>query len=150
MGWYFEDFERVGTGHRWLSRERRIGADDIASFASLTGDTHPQHLDPDYGARSPYGACIAHGFLTISIASGLVFGIGLDEGTAHAILGTSWRLPAPVLVDDVLRVTVTLTGCRPSRKHPEFGIVERRYTVTNQHAVEVAVGDIALLCKRRP
>ena len=149
MTWWFEDYEAAGAGHRWTSPTQTISEDDIARFARLTGDTHPQHLDAAYGASSGYGACIAHGFLTISVASGLVYRIGLDEGSSHAILTTWWRLLAPVYAGDSIHVAVSLTGCRRSQSHPALGIVKRRYEVVKQDDQVVAAGRLVLLCKCR-
>jgi 3-hydroxybutyryl-CoA dehydratase len=146
---FYEDYEELRPGHQWTSAERLVSEADIAAFATLTGDTHPQHLDPVYAVRSAYGARIAHGFLTASLASGLVYQMGLDEGATHAIVAMSWRFPAAVIAGDVLNVTLTLAARRPSRSRPEFGIIERRYGVSNQLGREVAVGEMTLLCKRR-
>jgi len=149
MGLYFEDFEELGVGHSWLSAGRTIGEADITVFGGMTGDLHPQHVDARYGAASPYGARIAHGYLTASIASGLAYRTGVDEGTSHALLGINWKFIAPVMIGDTIEVVMTLTGVRISRGHPDFGIVQRRYDVRNQDAATVAVGDVAILCKRR-
>lgn len=150
MALYFEDFESFPIGHTWLSPGRTIGEADINLFAGMSGDLHPQHTDARYGKASPYGERIAHGYLTASIASGLVYRIGLDEGTSHALLGIAWKFQAPVLIGDTIEVLMALTGVRASRRHPDFGIVERRYTVRNQHGATVATGDVAVLFKRRP
>lgn len=45
---------------------------DIDAFAELTGDHHPQHVDPDWAAASPFGSTIAHGLLVLSAAAGRV------------------------------------------------------------------------------
>lgn len=149
MPLFFEDYEAIEIGHAWRSASREITQDDILRFADLTGDTHPQHVDIAYGAQSAYGATIAHGFLTVSLAAGLIYRLGFDETAAHAILGLNWRLPRPVLPGDVIHVDLTLTARRASRTHPALGIVERRYDVRNQSGETVAVGDVAMLIKRR-
>lgn len=150
MGLYFEEYERLGKGHRWTSPGRTVAEGDINLFAGLTGDIHPLHTDAEYAKASPYGARIAHGYFTASLASGLAYRVGLDEGTSQAVLSTAWKFPAPVMLGDTLRVVITLVDLRPSRKHPTMGIVTRRYDVENQRGDVVAVGDIAILCKRRP
>ena len=148
MALFFEDYEALPIGHSWRSGKRAVTTEDIGSFASLTGDTHPQHIDADYGKASSYGSVIAHGFLTISLASGLVYRMGFDETAAHAILGMTWRLTNAVFPGDELHVVLTLTGRRASNKYPELGIVERRYDVKNQNDQIVAVGELSMLIKR--
>jgi acyl dehydratase len=45
----------------------------IDQFAAITGDVQWIHVDPVRAAReSPYGATIAHGFLTVSLLSQLI------------------------------------------------------------------------------
>ena len=41
----------------------------IDAFAATTGDTQWIHTDPVRAAGSPFGAPIAHGFLTLSLIS---------------------------------------------------------------------------------
>jgi Acyl dehydratase len=147
---YFDDYEGLDIGHTWRTGQHLVTMEDIETFARLTGDTHPQHIDPEYGRNSPYGALIGHGFLTVSIASGLVYRLGLDRDSAHAILDMSWRLPNPVLVGDALSVEVTLLDRRASGSKPDFGIVRRRYDVTTQGGTTVAMGEVVFMIRRRP
>ncbi len=45
---------------RWISEQ------DIRSYASLTGDYNPIHLDPQFAARSRFGHPIAYGTLLLA------------------------------------------------------------------------------------
>jgi len=60
--------EMVGQslGHTdWITmRQERID-----TFADATGDHQWIHVDPVKAAEGPFGACIAHGYLTLSLAS---------------------------------------------------------------------------------
>ena len=150
MGLFYEDNEGLPAGHRWVSPGRTMTEGDIMTFAGLTGDLHPLHTDARTAKESPYGERIAHGYLTASMASGLAYRVGLDEGTAFAVLGTSWKFTLPVKIGDTIRVVVTLMETRASKKHPAHGIVVRKYEVQNQRDEVVAIGDIAILCARRP
>jgi acyl dehydratase len=48
----------------WLE----IGQERIAAFAEVTGDVQWIHVDPERARReSPYGAAVAHGYLTLSL-----------------------------------------------------------------------------------
>jgi acyl dehydratase len=150
LGLYYEDYERLPLGHRWRSPGRTIGEADIMNFAGLTGDLHPLHTDAHFAAQSDYGARIAHGYLTASVASGLAYRIGLDESTSFAVLATGWKFKLPVRIGDTIRVEVVLTDLRPSRKHPAHGIVSRKYEVLNQQQEIIAIGEIVILVHRRP
>jgi len=41
----------------------------INLFAEATGDHQWIHVDPERAARGPFGACIAHGYLTLALAN---------------------------------------------------------------------------------
>ena len=150
MGLYYEDYEGLQAGYRWVSPGRTITEGDIMTFAGMTGDLHPLHTDAAFAKQSAYGERIAHGYLTASMASGLAYRVGLDEGTAFAVLSTGWKFTQPVKIGDTIRVGVTLQQVRASRKHPAHGIIARKYEVMNQHDELVAIGDIVILCSRRP
>jgi acyl dehydratase len=50
-----------------------VSQDQIDKFAEVTGDNQWIHVDAERAKReSPYGAPIAHGFLTMSLLSGLI------------------------------------------------------------------------------
>jgi acyl dehydratase len=66
------DFDGLSVGTRFASRGRTVTEADVASFAALTGDMHPQHTDAVWAAGSPFGRRIAHGMLVVSYAIGLL------------------------------------------------------------------------------
>jgi acyl dehydratase len=50
-----------------------VSQEQIDKFAEVTGDNQWIHVDAERAKReSPYGAPIAHGFLTMSLLSGLI------------------------------------------------------------------------------
>ena len=49
----------------WLE----IDQERINLFADATGDHQWIHVDPERAATGPFGACIAHGYLTMSLVS---------------------------------------------------------------------------------
>lgn len=74
----------------------------------------------------------------------------MDEGTAYALLNVNWTFRQPVRIGATIRVCVLLTGARPSRSHPDKDVVLRRYEVESQRREVVAIGEVAMLCRRRP
>ena len=72
MTTFEKDFDALTVGERYVTRGRTIGEADITAFATLTGDTHPQHTDAEWAAGSRFGERIAHGLLVLSYASGLM------------------------------------------------------------------------------
>jgi acyl dehydratase len=62
-----------------------IDQDRINRFADATDDHQWIHVDPVRAAAGPFGTTIAHGFLTLSLISELLFGITTLEGSPMVI-----------------------------------------------------------------
>jgi acyl dehydratase len=84
----------------------------IDQFAEATRDRQWIHVDPERARReSPYGATIAHGFLTLSLMSHLVKeAIQLPPDVRQTInYGLNRvRFPAPVRAGEKIRARVSL------------------------------------------
>jgi len=65
-------FDDLEAGDRFATRGRTVTEADVVGFAQMTGDFHPQHVDAEWAAATPFGARIAHGLLVLSYAAGLV------------------------------------------------------------------------------
>ena len=91
----------------WLTVEQQL----IDAFADVTDDRQWIHVDPQRAAAGPFGATIAHGFLTLSLLPRLVRQVYRVEGTTLAVnYGMNKvRFPAPVPVESKVRVHVALT-----------------------------------------
>lgn len=70
----------------------------IDTFAEATGDHQWIHVDPVRAAAGPFGACVAHGYLTLALANlFLPQLVGYDRLKAGLNLGSDrLRFPAPV------------------------------------------------------
>lgn len=77
----------------------------INLFAEATGDHQWIHVDPESAATGPFGACIAHGYLTLALAN--LFMPQLMQ-FANLAMGVNYgsdrlRFPAPVRVGSRVR-----------------------------------------------
>lgn len=92
----------------WLT----IDQERINLFAEATGDFQFIHVDPVKAAHTPFGATIAHGFLTLSLIPKLMGDLlVLPDGMKMVInygLDTV-RFVQPVLVSSRVRLKVELT-----------------------------------------
>ncbi|ATV20106.1 dehydratase [Pseudomonas avellanae] len=89
-----------------------IDQERINLFAEATGDHQFIHIDPVKAAQTPFGATIAHGFLSLSLIPKLMEGIMvLPEGMKMAVnYGMdSVRFVQPVVVNSRVRLKVELT-----------------------------------------
>lgn len=62
-----------------------MDAERIKAFADITEDWQPIHIDEAAGKASPFGTTIAHGFLTLSMLSAMIYDIPDVEGTVMGV-----------------------------------------------------------------
>src|SRR3546814_12184570 len=73
-GYYLDDLS-VGMS---ASFEKTVTEADIVTFADLSGDTNPVHMDEAFADATPFKGRIAHGMLGASLIS-TVFGTRSEE-----------------------------------------------------------------------
>jgi acyl dehydratase len=100
----------VGTSG-WLA----VSQERIDRFAQATDDHQWIHVDPMRARTGPFGATIAHGFLTLSLLPHFFETTVQIRGVRMALnYGLNRvRFVAPVPVDSRLRAHLTLLGCEP-------------------------------------
>jgi acyl dehydratase len=111
--------QELGTSD-WLTVEQ----DRIDLFADATDDHQWIHTDPERAAAGPFGATIAHGYLTVSLLPVLV-------GQAFSVAGVARRVnygldkvrfPSPVPVGSRVRAVVTLASLEPGDSSTRMGL----------------------------
>jgi 3-hydroxybutyryl-CoA dehydratase len=139
---YFDDLR---LGDAMESSGRTVTEYDVVSFASLTGDWHPQHADAAWAAESPFGRRVAHGMLVISYAIGL---LPIDPRVVLALRSIDGAvLKRPVGLGDSIRVRAKVAALRPLGK--ETGLVTLSVRIVNQGGELVARMEIVVLWRRR-
>lgn len=69
-----------------VSRWFEVTQARIDAFADCTQDWQFMHVDPDKAAATPFGGTIAHGFLTLSLASAMSYdAVAPLEGVAMGV-----------------------------------------------------------------
>lgn len=102
--------ERVGQD-LGTTRWERITQHDVQRFADVTRAHEWIHVDTERAAReSPFGTTIAHGYLTLSLATAFVSEL---LGESDCVVGINYgldrvRFPAPVPVGSRVRARGTL------------------------------------------
>ncbi|MFO6452823.1 MULTISPECIES: MaoC family dehydratase [unclassified Aeromicrobium] len=107
-----------------------IHQDRIDMFADATGDRQWIHVDPERAADGPFGATIAHGYLTLSLLPFLgaqVYAFAGDRARVNYGLNRV-RFMAPVKVGSKVRNRVEVLEVRD---------IEKGQQVTLQHTVEI-------------
>jgi 3-hydroxybutyryl-CoA dehydratase len=146
MSTFDKDFDALEVGERFATEARTIGDQDIAAFAELTGDTHPQHVDADWAAQSRFGERIAHGLLVLSCAAGLV---PFDPDRVVALRRVADAVfKAPVRIGDTVHVEGEVVRLR--ELDPSHGLVECRWKVVNQDGKTVLRVAVEVVWRRVP
>ena len=90
---------------------REITQEQVNTFADATDDHQWIHTDPERAAEGPFGAPIAHGFLTLSLLipmwSELFDVTGVKTKVNYGL--DKVRFTSPVTVGSRIRMTVTIT-----------------------------------------
>lgn len=145
---YLEDFK---VGEKTTSPGRTVTEADIVMFAGISGDWNELHTNAEYMKNSPFGQRIAHGMLTLSIASGLALRARQHQPfEVLAFLGMdNVKFTAPVFIGDTIRVESEVLEARPSKSRPETGILKFKNTVKNQRNEAAATWETALMVPTR-
>ena len=146
-GLYWEDWE---IGAEFESPGRTVTEADIVTFAGLSGDYNPLHINEEYCKQTQFGTRIAHGPLVYAIVAGLLFQLHLYDDTLIAFLGfDSLKFTKPVKAGDTIRARIKVLETRET-SNPERGVMKRQLTVLNQRGEVVQEGVQAFLLKRKP
>ena len=96
----------------WLT----ITQERVNTFADATDDHQWIHVDPLRAKDGPFGACIAHGYLTLALAARFMpeliavqMKMGVNYGTDKV------RFPAPVKVGQRIRGRGELIAVEPTK-----------------------------------
>lgn len=138
---YLED---MNVGDQWLSALRVITADDVADFATLTGDHDPLHTNN--GAASPFGEPVAHGLLGLSVLAGL--SSEKPNVATLALVGISdWQFEAPIFFGDRVQVSTEIEEIQQHGRRA--GRVTWIRQLLNQHGRVVQRGRFVSLVATR-
>lgn len=95
------------------TRTLKVTDELIRSFAELSGDRNPIHLDEGMAQRSRFGRRIAHGMIPASLISAIIGNSLPGPGTIY--LSQTLQFLAPVFVDEVVTARVTVTGIKEGK-----------------------------------
>ncbi|MHC4670722.1 MAG: MaoC family dehydratase [Planctomycetota bacterium] len=99
------ELEKHVGEHLGYSEWLEIAQDRIDKFAEATGDHQWIHVDPERARKGPFGATIAHGYLTQSLVNYFLPQIievrGISMGVNYG--ADRLRFPAPVPVGSRIR-----------------------------------------------
>lgn len=121
------------------SVSKTISESDIVTYAGITGDFNPVHIDAEYASKSMFKERVAHGMLVSGFISA-VLGYQLP-GPNTIYLGQDLKFTAPVMIGDTVMAEATVM-----EKLDEKRIIKFKTTVTNQRG-EIVVDGSAVVKK---
>lgn len=107
---YFEDLSEGMSA----SVAKTVSEADIYTFAGVTMDTNPAHLNEEYMKTTPFGGRIAHGMLSAGFISA-VLGTKLP-GPGAIYVGQTLKFKAPVRIGDTVTATAEVTALVPAKR----------------------------------
>ena len=116
------------------SFSKKITEQDVATFAEISGDTNPVHLDENYAKQTRFGKRIAHGTLSMGLISAVLGNILPGHGTVY--MSQKIKFVKPVYFDDTVTAEVEITAIRADK-----GIVTLKTVCANQKNEIVAEGE---------
>ena len=142
---YWDDAE---LGRECVSPTVTVTEKKVNTYAELTGDFTPVHVDEAYAKTTPFGTRVAHGLFGLSLADGLKtrsdyrFAPGMS-------LGWTWDFKLPIELGDTVHVKFRV-GSKRSVKRPGWGIVVLPSELINQKGEVVQLGEHRFMIPRRP
>lgn len=126
-------FEDLVVGEVITLGQVTVTRDMIFAFAREF-DPLPFHLDEAAARKSLLGGLAASGWQTAALSLRMLVDAFLGKVASMGGLGFSdlkWK--QPVMVDDTITGTATISALRRSRSHPERGIVTLQFDIRNQN-----------------
>lgn len=136
---YLED---LAVGASWTSPARTITESDIVSFAGMSGDFDPLHMDHEYARQTPYGKPIAHGLLGLSVLAGLS-STSPRVRTLALVKIDGWQFQRPVFVGDTVHAVTQVEQISPRGRRSGEVVWFRR--LVNQRGECVQSGRLVTL-----
>jgi 3-hydroxybutyryl-CoA dehydratase len=137
-GYYLEDL-KVGQSAEFT---KTVAESDLVSFAEVTGDVNPVHLDEEYASTTMFKGRIAHGILSAGFISAVV-GVKLP-GPGSIYVSQNLKFKAPVRIGDTVTARASVT---------EINMERRRVTLETICLVEdkiVVEGEAVMMVSNRP
>lgn len=117
---------------------REITDELVRTFAELSGDFNPIHLDEEFASETRFGRRIAHGMLSGALISSVLGNEFAEQKIVY--LSQTMRFVAPVFIGDTVTVTATVASIREDKP-----IVTVDTVCRNQDGITTMTGEAAVM-----
>ena len=130
-------FEEIEVGQS-AEFTKSISDEDVMSFAKITGDFNPVHVDEVAASNSQFGGRIAHGMLTAGLISAAL--AGKLPGPGSIYLSQTLRFTAPARIGDTVTATVQVIEIVAAKRRVKLSTI-----CTNQRGEKVIEGEALVM-----
>jgi 3-hydroxybutyryl-CoA dehydratase len=116
-GYYLEDLEVGMTA----SFAKTVSESDVYTFAGITGDNNPVHINQEFAASTQFKQRIVHGMFSAGLISA-VLGTRLP-GPGAIYIDQSLKFKAPVYFGDTVTATATVEAIDNRRRRVKLKTV---------------------------
>jgi len=111
-----------------------INKELVNSFANVTGDFNPIHLDDDYASTTSFGKTIAHGMLLSSFFSKIIATDYPGEGSIY--LSQTLNFIKPCYVGDTVSVHIKLINKAQKSKSCVYTLSTKIYDSSEELLID--------------
>jgi 3-hydroxybutyryl-CoA dehydratase len=111
------DIDKIKIGDK-SSISQLMTEENTISFANISKDFNPIHLDKDYARNSMFKGQIVHGLMVASLFSGL-FGTELP-GIGCVYKSQNLKFKRPIYIGDEVEVHIEVTSINKDKKTVSF------------------------------
>ena len=140
-------FDEFKVGDEFTTASRTITEADVVNFAGLSGDFNPLHTDEEFGKSTPFKGRVAHGMLSVAVATGLANQLGIFEGTTVALLSMTISYKGVVKFGDTIHLVLKVAERKETSKGDK-GIVTFDTMVYNQNDEPIIEGQWVVMLRK--
>ena len=140
-------FDEFKVGDEFTTASRTITETDVVNFAGLSGDYNPLHTDEEFGKSTPFKGRVAHGMLSVAIATGLANQLGIFEGTTVALLSMTISYKGAAKFGDTIHLVLKVVDKKETSKGDK-GIVTFDTIVYNQNDNPIVEGQWLVMLRK--
>jgi len=137
----------VEIGQEWESLGRTVTETDIVTYAGLSGDFNPIHMDHEFAKTTAFRKPIAHGLLIWAMSSGLGM-LCPPMRTLAFVSVREWHFRLPAFIGDTIRVKTKVLE-KEMRARGRRGLITWERTIINQESKTVQEGITLTLVEGR-
>jgi len=98
-------YEEIKSGQTYEVK-RKITSHMVETFAEITGDKNPVHLDEEYASKTIFKKRIAHGILSVGLISAV---LGMEfPGPGTIYMKQDSKFLKPIYIDEEITIKITV------------------------------------------